>query len=196
MKKGFTLIELLIVIGILAVLSSAVVVVLNPAQLLAQARDTQRISDLGSIHSAIAFYLSATNLTTKLLAPATAGNICSTNYWATVGGVATPFSNGGGIQSGQQGRMVTGGGWVPIDLVTSTASSGGSVLSVLPIDPINTATSFYAYSCAESDVTGIRVFELDTVLESTKYKAKAANAADGGNAVAVDVYEVGTSLTL
>jgi prepilin-type N-terminal cleavage/methylation domain-containing protein len=41
--KGFTLIELLIVIAILAILATAVVLVLNPAQILAQARDAQRI---------------------------------------------------------------------------------------------------------------------------------------------------------
>lgn len=39
-RKGFTLIELLIVIGILAVLATAVIMVLNPAELLKQARDS------------------------------------------------------------------------------------------------------------------------------------------------------------
>ena len=33
-KKGFTLLELLIVIGILSILSTTVVLVINPAQLL------------------------------------------------------------------------------------------------------------------------------------------------------------------
>ncbi|MDD4819148.1 MAG: prepilin-type N-terminal cleavage/methylation domain-containing protein, partial [Candidatus Colwellbacteria bacterium] len=37
-KTAFTLVELLIVIAILAVLAAAVVIVLNPAELLAQAR--------------------------------------------------------------------------------------------------------------------------------------------------------------
>ena len=54
----FTLIELLVVIAILAVLATAVVVVLNPAELLKQGRDSTRLSDFSAIHSAIAFYLS------------------------------------------------------------------------------------------------------------------------------------------
>src|SRR5690349_16335843 len=60
LKKGFTLVELLIVIGILAVLATTAVVILNPAQLLAQARDSQRLSDLASLQSALALYVTDT----------------------------------------------------------------------------------------------------------------------------------------
>ncbi|MDP2704751.1 MAG: prepilin-type N-terminal cleavage/methylation domain-containing protein, partial [bacterium] len=56
-KKGFTLIELLIVIGILGILAAAVVVVLNPGELLAQARDGTRLADLDSVRSAYSLYL-------------------------------------------------------------------------------------------------------------------------------------------
>ena len=57
MKKGFTLIELLIVIAILAILATTIAVVMNPAQMLKEARDSQRMSDLKSIQSALALYL-------------------------------------------------------------------------------------------------------------------------------------------
>ncbi|MCK9187118.1 MAG: prepilin-type N-terminal cleavage/methylation domain-containing protein, partial [Candidatus Colwellbacteria bacterium] len=50
---GFTLVELLIVIAILAVLAAAVVIVLNPAELLAQARDSQRITDMKTLKDSI-----------------------------------------------------------------------------------------------------------------------------------------------
>ncbi|MFA7201381.1 MAG: type II secretion system protein, partial [Candidatus Paceibacterota bacterium] len=43
--RSFTLIELLIVIGILAILTAAVVIVLNPTELLKQGRDSTRMTD-------------------------------------------------------------------------------------------------------------------------------------------------------
>ena len=56
MKKGFTLLELLIVIGILAILATVLIAVINPAELLRRARDTQRLSDLDALRSAISLF--------------------------------------------------------------------------------------------------------------------------------------------
>ncbi|MFH0864543.1 MAG: type II secretion system protein [Candidatus Gottesmanbacteria bacterium] len=52
-KKGFTLIEILVVIGIIAVLATIVLIAINPARQFAQARDTQRVSNLEAILNAI-----------------------------------------------------------------------------------------------------------------------------------------------
>lgn len=59
MKKGFTLIELLVTIAILAILSIGILILLNPAQKLKQARDGVRKSDVGSISRALNGYLIA-----------------------------------------------------------------------------------------------------------------------------------------
>lgn len=56
-QKGFTLVELLVVIGILAVLTAVVLVAVNPGRQFAQARNTQRRSDVATLSSAIAAYM-------------------------------------------------------------------------------------------------------------------------------------------
>lgn len=52
-KKGFTLIEILVVIGIIAILAAIVIIAINPARQFAQARDTQRQSNVETILNAI-----------------------------------------------------------------------------------------------------------------------------------------------
>lgn len=181
--KGFTLIELLIVIAILAILATAVVLVLNPAQILAQARDSQRISDLNSVKSAIALYLATADsptLTAVVRETASSTTGC-------------PFADCTGIVISSS-SVVTGTGWVNGPDLTQT--SGGSPLGALPIDPTNNGTYFYGYR-GDTDET----FKLAGRLESTKYRGQMSS--DGGNKNTCDTYteatcfyETGTDLAL
>lgn len=52
-KEGFTLIEVLVVMGIIAVLSTVVLVAINPSRQFAQSRDTQRTSNVTALLNAI-----------------------------------------------------------------------------------------------------------------------------------------------
>jgi prepilin-type N-terminal cleavage/methylation domain-containing protein len=56
-QDGFTLIEILVVIGIIAVLVTIVLVAINPARQFAQARDTQRNSNVNALLNAIGQYM-------------------------------------------------------------------------------------------------------------------------------------------
>lgn len=52
-KKGFTLVELLIVLGIIAIILTIILVLLDPPRRFAEARDAHRASDVESIIHAI-----------------------------------------------------------------------------------------------------------------------------------------------
>jgi len=186
-KKGFTLVELLIVIGILAILSAATVLILNPAQILQESRDTQRINDLSTLSSAISLVL-ATDTTPDLDAD-TGGApvfVCGTHYASSKdASPASFFTTSVTLDSNNDGvRSVAGLGWVAADLA---GASGGSPLAVLPVDPTNDDTYNYQYACGASNK-----FEVNANMESAKYAAN--EGTDGGDNA--NVYEVGNALNL
>jgi prepilin-type N-terminal cleavage/methylation domain-containing protein len=55
-EKGFTIIEILVVLAIIGVLATILMVVINPGQQIAKARDVQRETDLYAILSSIYQY--------------------------------------------------------------------------------------------------------------------------------------------
>ncbi|MBI5732598.1 prepilin-type N-terminal cleavage/methylation domain-containing protein [Candidatus Jorgensenbacteria bacterium] len=199
MKRGFTLIELLVVIAILVVLSTAVVLVLNPVELIKQSRDATRISDLSTLNSAIALYLS------DVSNPAWNPDVVNSTATCTVAG-ASGYPNGAATSSCSANvvTLADGSGWVRY--VNFSLISGGSPLARLPIDPRNTIVAadcpgggttstlgcFYGFKSGTS--TGI--YEIVANMESTKYRnggTADVESSDGGNQG--HWYEVGSNLT-
>lgn len=205
-KKGFTLIELLIVIGILAVLAVAVVITLNPAELLRQARDSTRISDIAAIKSSIALYIvdqtdpkfgdsalcfpSLTSVTGF-----TAG--CDPDGAATTYGPRFTVAAPNPVATAPAAVTATDGtGWIRVNIAAISAGSGGAPISALPLDPTNNAGTnlFYAYraggaaGCNDTTTPRCTVYEINVPLESTKFGPQLTN--DGGDSASL--YEAGT----
>lgn len=216
-NKGFTLLELLIVIGILAILAAILIVILNPAETLRKSRDAQRLSDLSTMKGVIGLYMAS--VPTPYLAGAASNEGCKGGAsWAsgdkiyysypsdTPGAVITDSTLDGGTGSNpapaQAARAdykkVNGTGWIPVNL---SALQGGSPLSNMPTDPLDTIASVstvvatdyvYRYACDSSDTT----FEINANLESLAYTTDPDNRErdDGGNND--NLYEVGSKISI
>ncbi|MEK7195538.1 MAG: type II secretion system protein, partial [Patescibacteria group bacterium] len=190
-KKGFTLIELLIGIGILAVITTSVLLILNPAEIIRRARDAQRINDINALQRSIALQSPS-----DLDGPNYPNDSCRGQANQRIF-VSVPNDNGETPPTPPSGwayaqvtsdnlRHVDGGGWVPVDFTTKGELGLKSTISSIPVDPINTFASglYYTYVCGS--------YEFTAAMESNKYKQSAQN--EGGDSP--DLFEVGTDFTV
>jgi prepilin-type N-terminal cleavage/methylation domain-containing protein len=168
--RAFTLIELLIVIAIIAILSIVIILVLNPSQLLQQARDSNRLSDLSITNTALGIYAAqgGSSLGSSALlyvsvpdpsATSSAGSNCA--------GLSLPSAPSGtsyfcGASSTFRNPDSTG--WIPVNF---SSLAGGSPLGQLPQDPINQTSSglYYTYYTNGSQ------YILTAIPEAAKTKA-------------------------
>src|SRR6056297_596327 len=189
-NQAFTLIELLVVIAILSILAVAVTLILNPAELMRQARDSTRLSDLATINKALSLYQtdqidgSMGNSQTVYTSLPDTDSTCSSYDLPSL-----PSGWSYHCVSSASTTRVDGNGWIPVDF---TQMSFQSPLSRLPLDPINSATTtqYYTYAPGGS-------WELSTVLEANTHKMGGSDdktSTDGGDYP--EVYEVGTDLEL
>jgi len=182
-KKGFTLLELLIVIGILSILSTTIIIVINPAQLLKKARDSQRISDLNTMKTAIAYYITETT-------PPVMGDINTDTTYSDVDDVACDSATAHTSNT----SAIDNSGWIPIKFDGMT---GGSPIGALPRDPnptIMSASPARYYTYMVGSLTNY-TFLLTANMESTYYTTEGdgdVETNDGGNHVTL--YEVGTDM--
>ena len=172
MNKSFTLVELLIVIGILAIITAAIIIVLNPAELLKQARDSKRLQDITSIDQSLQV--------AQAIYPDVDLGTASTVY-VSVADTTSTCANLGlpSLPSGWTYNCVTssnlintdGTGWIPVNFQDANLV-GAIQLQALPIDPTNTTSTglYYTYVMGGS-------WEVTALTEADKHDA-AVN--DGG----------------
>lgn len=144
-RKGFTLVELLVVVAILGILMAAVVLAINPAEIMKKSRDATRLSDMASLRQALDF--------------AVADGVTLTET------VADGDSTAGS-------RVTTGGGWVNVDVskylsVLPIDPKNGSPFTDALGTPIPAGKYFYA-----SDGSA---YELNCYLESADNLSKYEN---------------------
>jgi len=214
-NQGFTLLELLIVIAIIAILSVILVLVLDPSETLKKSRDSQRMSDLSTIKTALGLYSTSTSVPYMAGSASNAGCKGSTTddstytssdhiYYSTPleSAITDTTLDGSTVVTKNQVAstslaLTDGTGWLPVNL---SGLPSGSPISNLPIDPINTVSNLtavantdlvYRYVCSEKTLR----YEIDAKLESTAYTVDDNKMAkDGGNNN--NYYEVGTDLKL
>ncbi len=204
-RKGFTLIELLVVIAIIAVLAVVVILSLNPAELLRQARDSNRVSDMATLKSAISLYLA--DVTSPNLASSSLGY--NTLYISGAGSLSVaPTQAMWGIvtvsttasSSGNGSRAVDSTGWIP---VAFSKISSGAPLGSLPVDPTNSTSTngatgpngsslVYGYIATSTGTTFKLMAHMESIKCSTGGSAD-VETNDGG--LSTSTYEQGTNLT-
>ncbi len=167
-RAAFTLIELLIVIAIIAILAVVVVLTLNPAQLLAQSRDANRVSDMATLNSAINLYQTdqagtssfslGTSTSVYISIPDSTSATCS-----DLGLPALPAGYSYACAGGAAYRNASSSGWIPVNF---NQISSGAPFGSLPVDPVNQTSSglYYTYSASSSK------FEITALPESQKQK--------------------------
>ncbi len=173
-RRGFTLVEVLITVGILAVIYVVVTLLLNPSQLFAQGQDANRVASINTLNKAVSLYYSqAINSPSTLFmgsssvvylsipdptATSSAGTDCSGI------GLSSP-STTYHCASPSDYLKTDGTGWIPINF---SQLSGGSALTSLPVDPVNTTSSgeYFAYV-----TDGQHQYEILGNFASTKYAA-------------------------
>jgi len=196
-RRAFTLIELLVVIAIIGILAVVVVLTLNPAQLLAQSRDANRISDMATLVSAINLFqadqsgaLSYSMGSPNTVYPSLPDSGLASSTCGDLGLLAVPSGYTYRCATSANLRLASNSGWIPINF---QAISSGAPLGALPVDPTNSSSSGLYYTYDTNGTT----YEVTAGIESSKYKLAGSSdviSSDGG--VLASVYEKGTKMGL
>jgi len=144
-RSAFTLIELLIVIAIVSILAIVVLLALNPAQLLKQSRDANRLSELSTLNQAISLHQTDQG---GFLGAASTTYVSIPDTTSTCANLGLPAQSSGWVYACVTTttlRKTDGTGWIPINFQAATF---GAPLGTLPIDSVNTTSTgnYYTYT--------------------------------------------------
>lgn len=189
-RDSFTLVEVLIVMGVLSALATAVVLVINPAEMLRGGRDSTRLNDLttldrmmGMLEADIPGFALGSSSVIYVSIPDSSPT-CS-----NLGLLPLPPTWSYRCSSSTNLRMTDGTGWIPVDF---TQFSAGSPLAALPVDPVNSTSTrnFYLYTPSGS-------WHFATALEAARNQMGGSTdktASDKGSLPSF--FEIGNNLTL
>ena len=178
-------------IAIIAILAVVVVLTLNPAEMMREARDSNRLSDLSTLTSALGTYEAQGGnalgisgiIYVSLPDPTLTGSATST--CSSLGLPLLPAGYTYQCASPEDYRDANGTGWIPVDFSSLAMSN---ILSELPVDPTNQTSTdlFYTY------VTNGTQYQITAHLESQKYAAEEVNSGGADPAL----YTTGSNLSL
>ncbi|MEK7673854.1 MAG: type II secretion system protein, partial [Patescibacteria group bacterium] len=183
-NKSFTLLELLIVISVIGILSTVLLVVLKPNELIAKARDTQRISDLTNYEK---------NIRLALLEPDTNLSVDNVIYLSlpdTSTGCSSWTSQLPSLPSGwsykcsNEPEKADGTGWLPINFNNTTILN----INNIKLDPLNTPPYYYSF------VEGS--FELTAYLEYSGNRATTNSPSSKDGGTNLKLFETGDDKTV
>ncbi|MCX7589960.1 MAG: prepilin-type N-terminal cleavage/methylation domain-containing protein, partial [Patescibacteria group bacterium] len=117
LKNSFTLIEILIVLAILIILSTAILMFLNPPEYLKKSRDSQRLQDLTSLSKTISWFEADTGgrgfMGSSSIVYISLADTTST--CANLGLPPLPSPWQYRCTTAQNLQKIDGTGWIPID---------------------------------------------------------------------------------
>ena len=196
-RRGFTLIELLVVIAIIAILSVVVILTLNPAELLRQSRDSNRVADMGTLTTALGIFSEDQSSGSLGSANTVYVSIPDPSATSTLGdqcqglGLPTlPSTYAYHCAASSTYRNTNGQGWIPVSF---SSISVGSPFGSFPVDPINTSSTRNYYTYATNGTQ----YEVTAPMESQKYKLGGSGDVIGGDGATLStVYAKGSNLSL
>jgi len=141
---------------------------LNPSELLKQARDSNRLSDLSTLNTALAAY--SADVTGGFMGTSSVVYVSIPDTTSTCSNLGLPTLPSGwsyNCVTSTSTKLSNGRGWIPVNFGNI---SFGSPLSSLPVDPTNTTSSglYYTYASGGSYI-------LTAIPESVKQKAALAS---------------------